>query len=97
MDRRSGVVLALSQFSFPMTLSLTNRVNARARIVCLAWQCAKSLRQFRECRFGVAHDADVDRIDLADLGRVDVDLNKARRRNRKRVLRIPRAAVGLGE
>ena len=45
----------------------------------------------------VADDADFDRIDLADLLRIDVDLNQPRRRNRERVLGIPRAAVGLAE
>ena len=46
---------------------------------------------------GIADDADVNRIDLADLLRIDVDLNEARRGNRKRVLGPPRAAVRLAE
>ncbi len=36
-------------------------------------------------------------IDLADLLRVDVDLDQPRRRNRERVLGPPRAAVGFAE
>ena len=45
----------------------------------------------------VADHAHVDRIDLADLLRIEIDLNETRGRNGKRVFRAPGAAVGFAK
>src|ERR1051325_12046792 len=45
----------------------------------------------------VGDGADLDRIVAADLGRIDVDLDQARRREVERVRGLPRAAIGRSE
>ena len=48
-------------------------------------------------RFGIAHEADADWIDFPNFLRINVDLNQLGWRNRERVVRIPRTAIGLAE
>src|SRR5204863_537073 len=51
----------------------------------------------RERLLQIGDGADLHRVVAADLGRVDVDVHEARRREIERVLGLPGAAVGFGE
>ena len=85
-------------FSSSCQPRLRCRDRRRARRVDGAIFIARTCRiSSRSVRFASPTMPTSTGIDLADLLRIDVDLNQLRRRNRKRVLRIPRAAVGFAE
>src|SRR6187402_391043 len=95
MNRLAAVALLLREFDFPLRLAFGDRL--RAGRIALHLPHAQRIAQLAERRLRVADDADIDRIDLADLLRLDVDLDQLCRRDREGVVRVPGTAVRFAE
>src|SRR6266849_600304 len=97
MNRLAAVALAWGEFLAPFLLALFQFGIATGTSLGGLARLPNTAYELRERRFRVPGNAHFDGVDLADLLRIRIDLNKERGRNRESVPGIPGAAIGFAE